>query len=125
MGLGKVRWIAAAIGLFLLVLGLWALISPRSFYEQLATYPPYNVHLFHDVGAFQAGLGAVLLLALWRADVLGVTLLGVGVGNVLHFISHVVDRDLGGKPSDPVLLGLLALVTVAAAVLALRRPRVD
>lgn len=114
-------WVSAAIGAFLLALGLWALVSPSTFYEQLATFPPYNEHLFHDIGAFQAGLGAVLLLALWQRDALGITLLGVGVGNVLHFVSHVVDRDLGGRPSDPLLIGLLALVTVAAAILALRR----
>jgi hypothetical protein len=30
----------------------------------VATYPPFNEHLLHDIGAFNLGLGATLLLAL-------------------------------------------------------------
>lgn len=114
------RVIAGAVGLLVIALGLWALIDPRSFYEQLATYPPYNHHLFHDVGAFQTGLGASLLLAAFMSDALLLGLTAGGVGAVLHAISHVIDRDLGGRSSDPWLLGALALVVVAGALLRVR-----
>ena len=109
-----VRIVVFGLAVFFIGLGIWALLSPMSFYEQLATYPPYNKHLFHDVGAFQVGIGSTLLFALFRRDALQVALLGTSVGAVLHAISHVVDRDLGGKSSDPILLSALALVVVLA-----------
>lgn len=112
-----VRAITALAALFFIVVGLWALIDPRSFYEQLAAFPPYNKHLFHDVGAFQTGIGATLLLALFRRDALQVVLWGTSVGMVLHAISHVIDRDLGGKSTDPFALSAVAIVVLVAAVL--------
>ena len=102
------------VAVFFIGLGIWALLGPQSFYDQLATYPPYNKHLFHDVGAFQAGIGSTLLLALFRRDALQVALMGTSVGAVLHAISHIIDRDLGGKSTDPFLLSALALVIVLA-----------
>ena len=109
-----VRVVVFVVAVFFIGLGIWALLSPQSFYEQLATYPPYNKHLFHDVGAFQAGIGSTLLFALFRRDALQVALMGTSVGAILHAISHVVDRDLGGKSTDPYLLSALALVIVLA-----------
>lgn len=111
-----IRTAAIAVGVLTVILGVWAMVDPRSFYEELAYFPPYNVHLFHDVGAFQIGLGASLILAVLVPDVLLAVLTGVGAGFVLHAVSHVVDRDLGGRPSDPYLIGLLALIVVAAAI---------
>lgn len=109
------RLIAAAAGLFFVGLGLWAFFDPRSFFERLATYPPYNRHLFHDIGAFQIGIGVTLLLALRWRDVLGVALAGAGIGSAVHAISHWVDRDLGGRSSDPWAVTLLAVVILWAA----------
>jgi hypothetical protein len=34
----------------------------------------------------------------------------------MHVISHIIDRDLGGKPTDVPLLGLLAVVIIAGFV---------
>src|SRR5687767_14454714 len=104
-----VRAVALFAGVFMLALGLWALIDARSFYDQLATYPPYNVHLLHDIGAFQAGIGVALIVGPFAAHPLTVALLGGSAGFVLHAIAHIVDRDLGGRSSDPVLLSLFAL----------------
>src|SRR2546428_13779778 len=101
--------VAVAAGVFMLAFGLWAFFDPQSFYDQIALFSPYNEHLLHDVGAFQVGLGATLLLALvWKSDALLVALAGVGVGAVLHFIAHVEDTDLGGRGSDPFALGGIA-----------------
>jgi hypothetical protein len=72
--------VSAAAGLLLVATGLWAFAAPRSFFESVATYPPFNVHLLHDIGAFNLGLGATLLLALAWADALLVALAGVGLG---------------------------------------------
>ena len=109
------RVVAALAGLFLIALGLWAFLDPRSFFEQLATWPPYNEHFLHDLGAFQVGLGAVLVLAVTSRDVLFVALGGVGIGGAMHALSHVIDRGEGGRDSDPILFGILALILLAAA----------
>lgn len=39
------------------------MISPQGFFETMADFEPYNAHLLQDVGAFQLGLGATLILA--------------------------------------------------------------
>jgi hypothetical protein len=39
------------------------MVDPRSFFTALAAFEPYNQHFIQDIGAFQIGLGAVLLLA--------------------------------------------------------------
>jgi hypothetical protein len=112
------RVIAALVAVLLIVLGGWALLSPHSFFTQLAPYRPYNKHLFHDVGAFQTGIGATLLLALFRRDALGVVLLGTSIGTALHALSHIVDRNApGARTTDPIFITLLsAAVIVATAI---------
>jgi hypothetical protein len=106
---------AAAAGLLLVATGLWALAAPRSFFEVVATYPPFNEHLLHDIGAFNLGLGATLLLTLAWADGLLVALGGAGVGATAHALAHWLDRELGGSPADPWYLSALAVVLLAAA----------
>lgn len=73
-----------------------------------------------DVGAFQIGLGAVLLIAAFasHADVLAVALLGVGIGSVAHAVSHVLGIDLGGRPAldIPVSTALAVMLLVAGVV---------
>jgi hypothetical protein len=110
------RLAAIAVGAFLIILGFWALFSPLSFYEQLATFPPYNRHLFHDVGAFQIGIGSALLLGAFMTDTLLLGLTAGAIGASLHAISHFADRNLGGRTTDPWALSLLALVLVVGAV---------
>jgi len=63
------------------VFGVWAMADPRSFFEVLARFEPYNQHFLQDIGAFQVGLGAVLLLAvaMTAADALAAALLGTGL----------------------------------------------
>jgi hypothetical protein len=100
--------------------GAWAFLAPRSFYENVASFEPYNLHLLHDVGAFQLGLGATLLAALVWRDALLVALAGGTVGAVVHAVSHVLDQDLGGRGSDPWTLGALALLLLVAFGLRLR-----
>jgi len=111
-----VRAAVVVLALFWLGSGVWLSVAPRSFYRELATFPPYNRHFLHDAGVFSCGLGACLLGALVWDDALSVVLGGVAVASVLHVGSHIVDRDLGGRSSDPVGLGLVAAIAVAATV---------
>jgi hypothetical protein len=106
--------VVATFGVFTLALGIWATFDTSSFYEEIAFFEPYNRHFLHDVGAFQMGLGAALLFALvWRGDAILAVLGGATVGAVVHWIVHVADEDIGGRSSDPVTLGIIALILTA------------
>ena len=87
------RIVALVAGLLTLGAGLWAFIGPRSFYDAVATFPPYNRHLIHDIGAFQIGLGATVLLGLRWRDTLLVVLTGYAAGAVVHAVSHIIERQ--------------------------------
>jgi hypothetical protein len=89
--------------------GLWAMIAPHAFYANAATYPPYNRHFIHDIGAFQIGLGGALLAGVLVRDALLAALVGNALGAAAHFVGHLLDRSLGGNASDPVTFGVLAL----------------
>ena len=114
------RAVAIVGGVTFIAVGVWAMVDPHSFFEAIATFDPYNQHFVQDLGAFQIGLGAVLLLAgiPGRADGLTVALLGVGVGAALHTVSHLVGRDLGGTPETdiPLFAGMAVLLLAAGAL---------
>ena len=115
-----VRGTALLAAAFYTLFGAWALLAPRSFFETVAPFPPYNAHFLHDAGAFQLGLGAALLAALARRSGLVAALAGAAVASVLHAGAHAVDGHLGGRPTDPWALGLLAALVVAALAIAWR-----
>lgn len=126
---GSRRWakfplaVGVVSGGFFLVSGLWAMASTRSFFERAAMFEPYNQHFVQDIGAFQIGLGAVLLLAaaLSGGDGLAAALLGVGIGSGAHLISHIVGRDLGGNPATDIpLFALVTVLLLAAGLVRLR-----
>jgi hypothetical protein len=117
-GWGYSRVVAVGAGVFFALSGVWALAAPRSFFDTAATFEPYNQHFVQDIGAFQIGLGAVLLLAaLSRLDSLGTGLLGVGTGSAAHVVSHAVGHDLGGQPAvDIPFFSLLTVLLVSAGL---------
>ncbi len=106
--------VAGAVGAVLSALGFWALIAPRSFFDEIATFDPYNRHLIQDIGAFQIGLGLVLVLAVWaRTDALTAAALGVGLGTIAHLGSHLMGLEDGGRPVlDVPSIGILGVVLV-------------
>jgi hypothetical protein len=96
------------------------LVGPESFLEAVAAVEPYNQHFVQDIGAFQIGLGTVLLLAAIpaRPDALAVALVEVGLGSAAHTLSHVVGRDLGGKANvDIPLFTVLSALLLAAGLM--------
>lgn len=114
-----VRAVTLAGAAGFLLPGLWAMVSPRSFFTSVATFEPYNPHLLHDVGAFQLGLGIVLLLAAFprRIPGLSAALIGAGSGAAAHVVSHLIDIDLGGSPATDVpTLSVLAVALLAAGI---------
>src|SRR5258708_39418652 len=79
-GTDATRWLVrigvVVGGTFTLASGLFSALLPVSFYQAVATFSPYNQHLFHDVGVFQIGLGLTLLLTLVFTDALLAALVG-------------------------------------------------
>ncbi|MCW3839174.1 PPOX class F420-dependent oxidoreductase [Micromonospora yasonensis] len=116
---GLVRGAAALLGVAALVAGVWALTRPDSFSSMVA-FPPHE-HFVHDVGAFQLGIGATLLLALIWADGMAVALAGYFVGGVAHTVSHLVDADLGGSAAQTWVVGVSAGLALVALVARLRQ----
>jgi hypothetical protein len=118
------RWMPQAVavlgGIGFVGFGAWAMLSPRTFFETMARFDPYNQHFVQDIGAFQVGLGAVLLVAVAvrNADLLAAALLGTGLGAALHALSHVIGMDLGGTPAMdiPIFGGVAALLLIAGVV---------
>jgi hypothetical protein len=108
-------WIASA---FWLVSGVWAFVAPRSFYDRVAEFPPYNVHFVHDIGAFSIGLGLAIVLVLVLADrwhPMRSVLVAVGVASIVHVASHVLDYDIKPSVSDIAGLSVFTAVTFVAA----------
>ena len=109
---------------FFIAPGLWAFFGPRSFFDELATFEPYNVHFLHDIGAFQLGIGAALAAALWRrSDAIFAALAGAGVGSAFHTVAHLRDHDLGGQDSDSFVFGITTVLLLAGAAWQLRGRR--
>jgi hypothetical protein len=111
-GTRSIRLSVAVLGFISIAAGMWAMVAPHSFYDQAATYPPYNRHFIHDIGAFQIGLGSCLIAALAFADALLVVLIGNALGATTHLIGHIADRSIGGSSSDPFTFGGLAIVMI-------------
>ncbi len=105
------RVVAWLVAVFWIASGAWAFFAPQSFFDTVATYPPYNVHFIHDIGSFMIGLGAVIVLALAGYGGLRGTLLGVGVGSAFHLVSHVIDYDIKPDPQD-----VVGQVVITAAI---------
>jgi hypothetical protein len=113
----KSVWFIWSIGVaFFAGFGLWAFVDPASFYDVLAEFPPYNRHFLRDAGAFQIGIGTALTAGAFRTDGMLAGLAGAAVAAVLHALSHVIDRDLGGRGTDHVFLWALAAALVLATV---------
>ena len=115
-----IRTGVAALGLVSVGAGLWALLAPHSFYDAAATFPPYNRHFIHDIGAFLIGLGGCLAAALVLVDALLVVLAGNALGHVAHVAAHVADRSIGGRSSDPYTVAVVAVVVVGLTLARLR-----
>lgn len=102
------RHLSLRIGLIALtvssgVTGAWALLAPRSFYDDfpggrrswVSALPPYNEHLVRDVGGLYLALTLVLLAAavIMERRLVIVALVAALLNAVPHFIFHVTHVD--------------------------------
>ena len=113
----RLTTVACAIGAgFFLVTGAWSFFAPKSFYDTVAPWPPYNAHFLRDGGSFELGLGIALLIMLFTRRGAVAALAGAAAGAVAHAFSHVIDYGDGGRSTDPYGLGLFAVILAAATV---------
>jgi hypothetical protein len=101
-----------------ILLGLWTLLFPASFYSDVPTVdvtPPFSEHLFRDFGGATLGLAVVLTAAaVWMERRMVVTaLLAYLAFSAPHLVFHV--GHLHGL-SGPEAAGLVAVLTGAVVL---------
>lgn len=127
------RWLRVSLAyltLFSLLVGVWALVAPRSFYDDFPGFGrvwvsvdgPYNEHLIRDVGALNLALAVVFVAA---AVSLARTLVMVAAGaaavwGIPHLVYHLVNTDgLGTGDVIASLGGLILFAALPAALVAI------
>lgn len=110
-----------------LLVGAWAAVAPRSFYDDfpglgmvwVAVDGPYNEHLTRDVGGLNLALAVVLIAAvvtLSRPLVLSAAAAAIAYG-LPHLIYHVFNpRGLGAADLALSLGGLALFVALPVAI---------
>ena len=116
-----VRPLVLAAGALHLAAGLFMAAAPRTFYDQVGTFPPFNAHYLRDLATWYVAFGVALLLAArrpaWQLPLLALAV----VQYALHVVNHVIDI---GAPEPawkgPVTVVALALVAGLLAWMARR-----
>jgi len=117
-----------------LQLGVWIVISPRSFYDDfpgagrhwVSVDGPFNEHLLRDFGQGQLALAAVLIAAFVRPErylvcTAALASLLFGVPHLTYHATHLDVYDTSDKIANVVLLSL-AVALPAVLVLGSARP---
>ena len=117
--------IAVAMGGPQLLIGLWALLAPKNWFETfpgfdprvVAAEPPYNEHLSRDVGAGFLATGVVLVVAaLWaNRAAIHIALLAFVAFTVPHVLYHATNpaRALTGVENAVNTLSLASGLVLA------------
>ena len=127
----RIRLGLVLLGLPQLVVGIWALVFPRNFYEDfpfgrawVSELGPFNEHLVTDIGALFCAIGLIALLAAIRVErrLSQVVALGWIVFVGPHLFFHATHTE-GFSATDNVLqLGVLVFqILLAVYVIALAR----
>lgn len=126
-GRGAILWMLAASAA---VVGVWALLAPRSFYADfvlgrgwVALDGPYNEHLVRDVGALNLALAVVTAAAAHRRDPWLIRL--AAAATLVYALPHLAYHTTAMAPFPivDVIAQLFALtVQLVAPLLLLWRP---
>lgn len=113
------RGVLAVLGLTALVVGGWALLAPRSFYDDfpgggahwIVVDGPFNEHLVRDVGGLYLALLAVTVSALlrtstWNCRVAAAAWLTFGVPHLWYHAQHTDLLDGASAVANIVVLAL-------------------
>lgn len=117
------------------LLGLWAAIAPRSFYDDfpglgrvwVSVDGPYNEHLVRDVGALNLALAVVLVAALsiMSRELVTVAAVAALAWGIPHFLYHAFNSEALSTGDNVVSLGGLALAAFFPLGLLYLAPRLD
>lgn len=117
------RTLLAVFGVAELVVGIWALAFPKSFYELFPGFGwhwvsasgPYDEHLVRDFGGALAGMAVVALICAARPAraLLLAMVAGWMVEAVPHFVYHLLHQDDLPTTQDVINLVVLGLTFVA------------
>jgi hypothetical protein len=113
--------------LYHLVLGVWSLFLPRSFYDTfpapchpwVALLPPYNEHLLRDFGAANLAIAVVLLGAALFCErrLVQVAVVAFFLGTIPHFVYHLTTTDRYSTSDNAWSLGgFIVELLIAAGV---------
>ena len=133
---GAIRFLLLALGIPQGLIGLWALLSPQSFYDDFPAgtdgwvhvLGPFDEHLVTDVGSLFVALGVVLAFAavsLRRGTVLAAATAWL-IFSVPHFLWHMFNLepyDTADAVSNTLTLGWTVVGGLLVLFLTLRRPR--
>jgi hypothetical protein len=110
-----------------LLLGVWAVLAPRGFYDNFPGFGrawvsvdgPYNEHLIRDVGALNLALAVVLIVAAVRLtpDLIMTAALASLAWSVPHLLYHLFNSDDLTTSDTNLSIGGLALACVIPALL--------
>jgi len=117
----------AILGASQLVLAIWMVADPGSFFDHVGGFGARNDHYLRDVATFEAALGICALIAVrlrgWRVPVLAFA----AIQFALHAVNHIADAgDAHGATNgwaDAVELGIGAAFFGWLLVAALRQQR--
>lgn len=97
-----------AFGVYQIALGLFMVVAPGTFFDELAAFGTRNDHYIQDLATFELPLGVLFLVAAlrpsWRIPALAF--------GVLHWALHAVSHLLDIGDADPDWLGPFDFIAV-------------
>jgi hypothetical protein len=107
-----------ALGALNLAIGLYGVISPHGFYENVLGVDllgPYNQHFMSDIGGFYLGFAIAFLLAArsLSPDLIRGICAGYAVTQLLHFLYHIT--HLGRFSAGEAIAQTIGLAIILAA----------
>lgn len=123
------------LGINTIMLGAWAVVAPRSFYDSfpglgrswVSADGPYNEHLIRDVGALNLAL-AVLLVAAFLVlsrELVTIASIAALAWGVPHLLYHAFNTEFLSASDNVFSLGGLALGSAFPLGLLYLAPRLD
>jgi hypothetical protein len=123
----------AALAFSATVVGAWALLAPRSFYDDfpgggrhwVAVDGPYNEHLVRDVGELNLALALVLAVAAFTLVPLVVRTAAAaalvnGIPHLAYHLANLGDYGTADKVGNAVSLSLVVVVPAAVLLASVR-----
>ncbi|HKH50484.1 MAG TPA: hypothetical protein VKA77_01560 [Mycobacterium sp.] len=122
---GYVEVTLVVFGVYSVLVGLFMLVAPGTFFDTLGNFGARNDHYIFDNASFEFPLGLMMLAAVkwpsWRVPTLAFAALHWG----LHALSHIVDPHHGAGESIGWLEAGGLVVTTALLAMALRASIVE